>query len=180
MNTVAEHKEIKAIVGLGNPGPIYAHTPHNIGFLILDRLAKHANATWDEKQNMQQAKMHINGKEFLLIKPQTYMNNSGEILPYLNKRGIKIENILVIHDEIDFAFGKISIKENGSARGHNGLRSLIAHGGPNFLRLRCGVGRPDNPADVGNFVTAPFKESEHEIDSLVNKAVDVVQSIISK
>lgn len=180
MNTQISDKEIKAIVGLGNPGPMYAHTPHNIGFLILDRLAKHANAIWDEKQNMQQASMHSNDKDILLIKPQTYMNNSGEILKFLNKRGIKIENIFVIHDEIDFAFGKISLKDGGSARGHNGLRSLIAHGGENFLRLRCGVGRPDNPAEVGNFVTAPFQQSEQEIDSLINKAVDNIQSVISK
>ncbi len=172
------NKEIKAIVGLGNPGPQYAFTPHNIGFLILDRLCDVWQGSWLEKQNMMIASVRVQDQEILLIKPQTFMNNSGEILHHLQKRGIKIENILVVHDEIDYPFGKINIKDGGSARGHNGLRSLIEHGGQNFYRLRCGVGRPDNPADVGNFVTAPFQETQNQVYELIEKSVALLQKIL--
>lgn len=171
-------KNIKAIVGLGNPGPKYAFTPHNIGFLILDHIAQTAQATWTEKQNMLQATIQINGQDILLVKPQTFMNNSGEVLKYLHKQGIKQENILIVHDEIDFPFGKISVKDGGSARGHNGLRSFIAHGSENFLRLRCGVGRPDSPADVGTFVTDKFKESNDQVQTLIDKAIAIMQKNI--
>jgi len=168
--------EIKTLVGLGNPGPTYAYTPHNIGFLILDRLCDDYHGNWSVDHNMLTASVTINEQKMLLIKPQTFMNSSGEILRHLNKRGIKQENIFVIHDEIDFPFGKVSLKQGGSARGHNGLRSLIALGGENFLRLRCGVGRPDNPADVGNFVTAKFKETPDQVDELISKSINIILS----
>jgi PTH1 family peptidyl-tRNA hydrolase len=166
--------EIKALVGLGNPGPTFFYTPHNIGFLILDKLAEIYGGSWSDDHNMQTASITINDKKLLLVKPQTFMNNSGEVLKYLNKRGIKQENLFVIHDEIDFPFNKVTIKIGGSARGHNGLRSLIAHGGENFLRLRCGVGRPDNPAEVGNFVTKKFQESAQEVEELIDKAIKII------
>lgn len=173
------NKEIKAIVGLGNPGPTYAFTPHNIGFLILDRLCELWQGSWIEKQNMMIASVRVHDQEMLLIKPQTFMNNSGEILHHLQKRGIKIENIFVIHDEIDYSFGKINSKDGGSARGHNGLRSIIEHGGQNFYRLRCGVGRPDNPAEVGNFVTKPFLQSQAEVHDLIEKSVAIIQKMLT-
>ena len=173
------NKEIKAIVGLGNPGPRFAFTPHNIGFLVLDRLCEMFASSWTEKQNMMIATAQINHQTIILIKPQTFMNNSGEILSHLNQRGIKLENILVVQDEIDFPFGKIGLKQGGSARGHNGLRSLIAHGGQDFIRLRLGVGRPDNPADVSDFVIAPFKQSKQDVDNLIKQAVDQVVGLLS-
>lgn len=173
-NKLEINSEIKALVGLGNPGPTFFYTPHNIGFLILDKIAEMYGGSWSEDHNMLICSIMIDYKKFLLVKPQTFMNNSGEILRYLTKRGIKQDNIFVIHDEIDFPFGKVSLKLGGSARGHNGLRSLIAHGGDNFLRLRCGVGRPDNPAEVGNFVTKKFKESEHEVDQLIDKSIQII------
>ena len=169
--------DIKAIVGLGNPGPKYFFTPHNIGFLILDHLSQSAQSEWVEKHNMLQSFIQIDGQKILLIKPLTFMNNSGEILSYLHKSGIKIENILVVHDEIDFDFGKVSFKQGGSARGHNGLRSIIAYAGQNFLRLRVGVGRPENSADVGNFVTNVFVQSEQEVAQLITKASKLIESL---
>lgn len=172
------NKEIKAIVGLGNPGPTYAFTPHNIGFLILDQLGDLWHGSWVEKQNMMIASVRVHDQEMLLIKPQTFMNNSGEILHHLQKRGVKIENIFVVHDEIDYPFGKINIKDGGSARGHNGLRSLIEHGGQNFYRLRCGVGRPEHPADVGNFVTKPFQQSQAQVSELIEKSVTMIQKVL--
>ncbi len=172
------NSEIKALVGLGNPGPTFFYTPHNIGFLILDKIAEIYGGNWQEDHNMFFANIMINDKKIALIKPQTFMNNSGEVLKYLNKRGIKQDNLFVIHDEIDFPFGKVSIKVGGSARGHNGLRSLIAHGGDNFLRLRCGVGRPNDQAEVGNFVTKKFRESSQEVDELIDKSVKIILETI--
>ena len=189
VNKQPSFSEIKAIVGLGNPGPTYAFTPHNIGFLVLDKLCTLHHGTWSEKNNTLTASIKIVNdsdkqqqsieREILLIKPQTFMNNSGEILKHLQKRGIKQENIFVIHDEIDFPFGKIATKQGGSARGHNGLRSLIAHGSENFLRLRCGVGRPNDQAEVGNFVTKKFTESETQVHELIQKAITMIHTIIA-
>ncbi len=179
-NTKLEiNSEIKALVGLGNPGPTFFYTPHNIGFLILDKIAEIYGGHWAEDHNMLLASVIINDKKIFLVKPQTFMNNSGEVLKYLNKRGIKQENLFVIHDEIDFDFGKVSIKVGGSARGHNGLRSLIAHGGDNFLRLRCGVGRPDEPSEVSNFVTKKFKESQQQVDELIEKSIKIILETIT-
>lgn len=163
--------QVKAILGLGNPGPKFYFTPHNIGFLIVDALCEQFAGSWQEKKDMHIATITINEENILLMKPQTFMNNSGQILGQLHKQGIKQENILVVHDEIDFVFGKIGFKQGGSARGHNGLRSLIAHGGDNFLRLRVGVGRPDEPSQVSNFVTARFQESENDVHDLIAKAI---------
>ena len=174
---VNEHS-IKAIVGLGNPGPRFAHTPHNIGFLIVDELAHQHGGTWSTHGNMEQCSIVINDQKLLLVKPQTFMNSSGEILPALRKKGITVDNLLVLHDEIDFSFGKIAIKMHGSARGHNGLRSLIQLGGDNFVRLRVGVGRPDDPADVGDFVIAPFQESKDQVQSLIEKAITAILEIL--
>ncbi len=165
-------------MGLGNPGPKYAFTPHNIGFLIVDYLAQQYQGSWNQKDLMQLSKITIQNTDILLIKPMTFMNDSGKVLSVLRKQGIDLENILVVHDEIDFDFGKITFKEGGSARGHNGLRSLIAYGNDNFLRLRCGVGRPADAGQVGNFVTAHFEQSEQDVEQLIQKAADMIIAII--
>lgn len=176
---MTKQNEIKAIVGLGNPGLTYYFTPHNIGFLILDQLCLDFHGSWSEKNGMLIASICINSANVLLIKPQTFMNNSGDILKPLNKRGIKSEHLLVIHDEIDFIFGKIALKLNGSARGHNGIRSLITHGNDTFLRLRCGVGRPTNQDNVGDFVTSKFSNSADEVNELISRAVKIIISTVS-
>lgn len=172
--------QIKAIIGLGNPGPKFYFTPHNIGFLIVDALCEQFHGTWQEKKDLHIASISINEQTILLVKPQTFMNNSGQILTQLHKQGIKQENILVVHDEIDFIFGKMNIKQGGSARGHNGLRSLIAHGGDNFLRLRVGVGRPDEPSQVANFVTARFQESQEKVQDLILAAIDIINKQLAQ
>lgn len=171
------NKEVKAIMGLGNPGPKFAFTPHNIGFLVVDQLADEQQAVWHEKQNMFQARIQLQDHDLLLIKPQTFMNDSGKVLSILVKQGIKLENILVVHDEIDFEFGKVAIKDGGSARGHNGLRSLIAHAGQDFLRVRCGVGRPNNLEDVGDFVTALFIQSKQDVEQLIDRAIEKIELV---
>lgn len=175
---MTQQHSIKAIVGLGNPGPRFQYTPHNIGFLIVDELAQRYNGTWSKHHNFEQASVTINNHSILLIKPQTFMNSSGEITPFLRKKGIKIEDLLVVHDEIDFPFGKISLKMHGSARGHNGLRSFIQIAGDNFMRLRVGVSRPDNPADVGDFVISKFKESQDQVDKLIQDSITIILEIL--
>ncbi len=167
--------EIKAIIGLGNPGPAYYATRHNIGFLVLDALADNNMASWQSKQNMEICSINLKGHNILLVKPQTFMNNSGQVLGYLAKQGIKQENILVVHDELELPFGTIKLKFDGSAKGHNGLKSIMAHGGSNFLRLRFGIDRPVDRQDVPDYVLAKFKESP----SLIKEKIDHACSIIS-
>jgi len=171
--------EIKAIVGLGNPGPTYAKTRHNIGFLIVDALADVYNGSWQSKNNMETCSIVMHDKKIMLIKPMTFMNDSGKILPFLSKQGIKQDNILVVHDELELPFGSIKFKFDGSAKGHNGLKSLMACGGSNFLRLRFGIDRPENRDDVPDYVLAKFKESQNTIDDRINQAVLTITQYLS-
>ncbi|MGZ6255071.1 MAG: aminoacyl-tRNA hydrolase [Candidatus Chromulinivorax sp.] len=167
--------EIKAIIGLGNPGPMYTKTRHNIGFLIVDALADQHAGIWQKKENMELCTIIINNKKIVLIKPQTFMNNSGQVLGYLKKQGIAQENILVAHDELELFFGQIKLKFDGSAKGHNGLKSIIAHGGANFLRLRFGIDRPVDKNEVPDYVLAKFTEKENLIDDKINEACTIIE-----
>ena len=166
---------IKAIIGLGNPGPQFLNTRHNAGFLVLDALADKYSASWQKRDNMLLAEVDIDGQQILLIKPQTFMNNSGQVIPFLSKKGIKPENILVVHDELELPFGKIAFKTGGSARGHNGLRSLIAAMSDAFGRIRVGVGRPAEPAQVPDYVLERFKESPEQVQESIDKALQLIK-----
>lgn len=162
---------IKAIIGLGNPGHQYQLTRHNIGFLVVDALVDAHNGDWRARDEMLLAQLEINGNRLLVVKPQTFMNNSGRVTSYLAKQGIRPGEIIVVHDELDFPFGKVASKKGGSARGHNGVKSLIAAMGEDFYRVRCGIGRPDDRADVPNFVLQQFSESDEQVNKLVFEAV---------
>lgn len=172
------HASLKAIIGLGNPGPTYYYTRHNIGFRILDALAQTHHTSWHAKDTMELATL-TNGHKILLIKPQTFMNNSAKVAPFLLKQGIKAENILVVHDELEQPFGSIKIRVGGSARGHNGLKSIIAACGDQFIRLRFGIGRPVNKEEVPDYVLAPFKENAAEIEALIDQAVQLIDNVIA-
>ncbi|MBD3231690.1 aminoacyl-tRNA hydrolase [Candidatus Dependentiae bacterium] len=172
-------EHIKTIIGLGNPGRQYYKNRHNIGFRIIDELAQIFSAKWINLKDMNFVKINIdlgvNIHEIFLIKPNTFMNNSGDIVPFLNKKGIKIEEVLVIHDELQKKFGDMSIKFGGSARGHNGLRSIIEKAGSDFWRLRFGIGRPEQKSEVGNYVLSNFsKEEEDQLVSLIPKAINLI------
>jgi peptidyl-tRNA hydrolase, PTH1 family len=169
-------QHIKVIIGLGNPGPKYHHNRHNIGFLVVDALAEKHHASWHSKPDRQIAEIEINGQSIQLIKPQTFMNDSGKVIPSLLKQGIKAENILVIHDELEKPFGKIELKTGGSHKGHNGLRSIIASCGAEFHRLRFGIGRPENREDVPDYVLSNFNKNEN-IQPLVDQAVDMIENV---
>lgn len=171
--------EIKAIVGLGNPGPAYAATRHNIGFQIVDTLAGQHHGSWQLKQNMEIYSIILNDHKILLIKPMTFMNNSGQVLSFLAKQGIRQENILVVHDELELPFGVLKLKFNGSAKGHNGLKSIMAHGGSNFLRLRFGIDRPIDRDEVPDYVLAKFRESHDLIDQKKEEACRFIIDFIN-
>lgn len=170
--------EIKAIIGLGNIGPKYSRNRHNIGFIILDLLADVYNATWSDKPKMEYSEIEIDDKKIILIKPTTFMNNSGEVIPWLLKRGIKAEHILVVHDEMEKKFGTLTVSQNTSHKGHNGLKSLITYGGNMFYRLRCGIGRPEHKDDVARYVLSDFIESPQELQNFEHAAVLKVVDMI--
>ena len=169
---------ISVIIGLGNPGKQYERTRHNIGFLILDELVKKYGGSWHSKKEMECAEVCINGKKIIAIKPQTFMNSSGKIMPRILTQGIKIENILVIHDELEKSFGYLDYKIGGSHRGHNGLRSIIDMCGADFMRLRFGIGRPEHKEDVGEYVLSNFDYAKENIDVYIDKAVAMIEELL--
>lgn len=172
------------IVGLGNPGAKYEMTRHNAGFLAVDLLAIKENL------NIKKLKYHalvgdtvINGKKCLVMKPQTFMNNSGEAVgEACHFYKIPPEKVIVISDDISLDVGKIRIKRKGSAGGHNGLKSIIAHlGSENFVRIKVGVGKkPSADYDLVDWVLGRFpKELEKELKSALENAVDALPYIVN-
>ncbi len=174
-----DNPNIKAILGLGNPGPKFSFTRHNAGFLVVDALADRYYGTWQEKGPMLVSDIMIGDTKLFLIKPQTFMNTSGKVIPFLSKQGIKPENILVIHDELEKPLGALAIKQGGSHRGHNGLRSLIEAWGPEFMRLRFGIGRPERKEDVPEYVLSRFDVPENQVNEQVDGAVDMIEKLVS-
>ena len=172
--------KIKIIIGLGNPGKQYHYNRHNIGFLVLDSLAEKHAASWHKKADYEYADIEINGEKIILIKPQTFMNSSGKIIPALLKQGLKAENLLVVHDELEKPFGNIQFRIGGSHRGHNGLRSIMEFCGPDFMRLRFGIGRPEQREEVANYVLSNFLESSDELKKLIDKAMGMIEDELSK
>lgn len=170
---------IKAIIGLGNPGRQYVHTRHNIGFKVVDALCERFGGQWREQANMERADIHVSGKKIVLIKPQTFMNSSGDVLPHLQKQGVDKESLIVVHDELELPFGQIKTRMGGSARGHNGLRSVIERLGEDFARLRCGIGRPERREDVPTYVLQNFSENPADVSHLIAQAADTLEKIIA-
>ncbi len=168
---------IKIIIGLGNPGSKYQYTRHNIGFLVLDALAEKHHASWQKKADRETAEIEINGEKIILVKPQTFMNSSGKVIPSLLKQGLTANNLLVVHDELEKPFGKVEIKTGGSHRGHNGLRSIMEQCGADFHHLRFGIGRPVNKEAVPDYVLSNFEQNEN-IEPIITIAVDIIEKII--
>lgn len=177
--SLIKNMDIKAIIGLGNPGPKFDKTRHNIGFRVIDQLALRYNAQWRTKDAMELAELQIHGKPVLLVKPQTFMNSSGEVLPFLTKKGINAENLLVVHDELELPFGSIKLKTGGSAKGHNGLKSIISYIGDAFHRIRFGIDRPANREVVPNYVLSKFTETEDVLLTVIEEAVDLIEDLFA-
>ncbi len=169
--------QIRAIIGLGNPGAKFYRNRHNIGFRAVDAIAAAYDAAWKETDAMSHATIRPEGiaYDIYLIKPKTYMNSSGLVMPWLTKKGIKPEEILVVHDELEKKFSRLVLKFGGSHKGHNGLRSLIGAVGPLFWRLKFGIDRPGEQEHVPNYVLADFtSEQELLVPDLLKKAVDLI------
>ena len=160
------------IVGLGNIGEKYENTRHNIGFKILDYFCSKEEVTFSTDKLADRAEYKLKGRLFIFIKPNTYMNLSGKAVQYwLQKENIPLENLLVITDDLNLAFGTLRIKTKGSDGGHNGLKSIISSlQSNNFWRLRIGIGHPGDKSLVTNFVLkAPIKHDMKSIeDSIFN------------
>lgn len=168
---------IRAIIGLGNPGNQYHRNRHNIGFRVVDELAQLYHGSWRETNNMLLATIRPAGFEHdvYLIKPQTYMNSSGQVLPWLTKKGVKPEEIVVVHDELEKKFSQLVLKLGGSHKGHNGLKSIIGLVGPLFWRLKFGIDRPDDREQVPAYVLANFPaEQEQAIPGLLGQAAGIL------
>jgi PTH1 family peptidyl-tRNA hydrolase len=159
------------IVGLGNPGANYASTRHNAGFIFLDYLVHQYNVTWKEKNKFGSllADVKFAGLDTMLCKPQSFMNLSGNcVLALSSYYKIKPEQIIVVHDDLDFPLGKVMYKLGGGAGGHNGLKSIDKAIGPNYHRVRIGIGRPkDERQEVADFVLQNFRHEEFLILSEV-------------
>ncbi len=173
------------IAGLGNPGKNYVNTRHNMGFEIIDTIASKFNIKMNkEKFNALIGEGNISGEKVLLVKPQTFMNLSGEsIREFLNWYKISSENLIVIYDDISMPVGKLRLRPKGSAGGHNGIKSIIYQTGSDvFPRIKVGIGAPQNKDyDLADYVLGKF--SKQEIDVLIPvavKAADAVEAIISK
>lgn len=178
MNNISIPKQsIQAIIGLGNPGRQYYNNRHNIGFKVVDALSGAFGGSWRTKDAMEIAEIVINGTKVILIKPQTFMNSSGNIIPYLTKQGINPENILVVHDELELPFGQIKFKVGGSHKGHNGLRSIIGVIGDGFARLRFGIGRPADREHVPDYVLQNFTEGTGQLQQLIDQSVQMLEGL---
>ncbi|MBI4710523.1 MAG: aminoacyl-tRNA hydrolase, partial [Nitrospirae bacterium] len=134
------------IVGLGNPGRAYSKTRHNLGYMVIDAMAVKFSIPLDrETKNCVYGKGTIAGQDVILVKPITFMNKSGAAVAYLLKKFMRIENIVVLHDDLDINTGRLKIRENGSSAGHRGIESIIeSTGTENFIRLKIGIGRPES------------------------------------
>src|SRR5262245_16952355 len=175
------------VVGLGNPGPEYAHNRHNVGFLVADLLAERRGVRLGRHRRVM-AQVGANrlgagadAPQVLLVKPLTYMNLSGGPVAALARYyQIDVAQLIAIHDELDLPFGQLRAKIGGGEGGHNGLRSLSRSlGTREYLRVRFGIGRPPGRQDSADYVLSDFPAAEYkELDLLLDRAADVVESII--
>jgi len=168
------------VVGLGNPGREYATHRHNVGHMVVDELARRHGASWRSKFSGQLAELRIDGHRVALLKPETFMNESGRSVAAA-QRFFKLEPdaILVVHDEVDLDLGRLQARFGGGLAGHNGLRSVAAHlKTPDFLRLRVGVGRPErgDPRPVADYVLSDF-DGTTDVAELVTRAADAVETL---
>ena len=169
------------VAGLGNPGRKYERTRHNAGWLVLDELARRHDGSWRSKFRGSLAEVRIDGRRVALLKPETYMNESGRSISEA-ARFFKVDPgaLLVIHDDVDLVPARLQARRGGGLAGHNGLRSLAQHlGTQDFLRLRIGVGRPGrgDPRSVADWVLAPFSPEE-DADAVVSRSADAVETLL--
>ncbi len=176
---------MKMVVGLGNPGRTYDHTPHNAGFDVVDLLADGRGAGWKKSWRFpaKLAECRIGEETVLLVKPQTFMNRSGDAVgPLARKKGIRPEDVLVVVDDADIDLGRLRMRPSGGAGGHNGLKSLIERlGGDGFPRLRVGIGRGSPDRDMTAFVLGRMPAEDREkLDEACRRAADAAEQWVNE
>ena len=169
----------RLVVGLGNPGPAYEGTPHNIGYRVIEEIARrHGLPRAKRGFDGRVAEGTVRGRSVLLLQPTTFMNDSGRsVAAALRATKLPLADVLVVHDHIDLPFGRLRLMEGGGSGGHNGLKSITGLIGAGYARLRVGVDRPPStdPDVVAEFVLSPFRESRAEVDALTASAADAVE-----
>jgi peptidyl-tRNA hydrolase, PTH1 family len=180
--------QMKLVVGLGNPGREYATNRHNIGFLCINYLAKSHRIELDDKRGKARIGTGcIAGQSVVLAKPQTYMNLSGEsVMPLMQRYSVKLEDLIVIHDDLDLPLGKLRIRPDSSAGGHNGIKSIIGVlGTQNFIRIRVGISRPpgdseDKSVNIKDYVLGDFNDQDQPvIEGALKRVAEAVETIIT-
>jgi len=170
------------IVGLGNIGPEYARTRHNIGFMIADELVRQLEGSFSNIRLAYHAEVSFKGRKLYVIKPTTYMNLSGKAVNYyMQEHKIPLENVLVIVDDLALPLGKLRLKLQGSSAGHNGLKSIEGLcGGQAYPRLRFGISDNFGRGQQADYVLAPFdKDEEPELPALIDKSVELIKSFVT-
>ena len=168
------------VVGLGNPGLEYAKNRHNVGFMVVERLG--GADPWREKWKSRFARVRVGGEGVVLLEPLTFMNRSGEaVQPAMRFFDVPLERVLVVHDELDLPFGTLRLKKGGGVAGHNGLKSVVQHcGGPDFARLRIGIGRPARGA-VEKHVLSDFSSEEGAaLEDVLHDAARAVTAVMTE
>jgi len=171
---------VQCVVGLGNPGSRYADTRHNVGFWFADRLAAHCSATFLRASRFHGGLAQVDcGGRFWLLKPETFMNRSGQaVTALLRYYRLAPEQLVVVHDELDLPPGTVRLKRGGGHGGHNGLRDVMAHlGTGEFLRLRIGIGHPGDASQVVDYV---LSRASREDEALIEEAIDEAIKVFSK
>ncbi|AKE41807.1 Peptidyl-tRNA hydrolase 2 [Corynebacterium kutscheri] len=168
------------VIGLGNPGPRYQSTRHNVGYLGVDALLNGTALVQRKGLPVQEARIRIGDQEVSVLRSTTYMNNSGEaIVPIMAENGLSPENVIILHDELDLPQGKIRLKKGGNENGHNGLKSATALlGTRDYLRVRMGISRPPQGVKVADYVLSPVEDAA--VMSMSHTAAEAVKIIISE
>ncbi len=174
---------MKVVVGLGNPGARYEMTRHNVGFIILDLLADKLKTKFNKRAFKSEiAEARVNEKEVLLVKPQTYMNLSGEALgPLVRWYKVLISDLIIVHDDLDLDIGRIRIRGRGGDGGHRGVRSLIRRlGTDEFLRVKIGIGRPEDKESAVDYVLQPFDDEQwRQMVEVIPKSVEAIMDLLT-
>ncbi len=165
------------IAGLGNPGDKYKKTRHNVGFLVIDEITKGLLTTNITNNNFQSLTKKFRSN--IYSKPQTFMNASGEsILSIVEYYDIENNDIIIVHDDLDLPFGTVKFKLGGGHGGHNGLRSIDSHIGNDYIRVRIGIGKPENKNEIANYVLNDFTKEECEkLNNIINHSIKAIEAL---
>jgi len=166
------------VVGLGNPGSAYAHTRHNVGFMVADELLRRHRCSTLGKASFE-GELH-KCPSFFLLKPMTYMNHSGRSVQAV-RHFYKIDEVIVVHDDLDLPFGTLRFKRGGGHGGHNGLKSVDAAIGKDYIRVRMGIGHPGDRSRVADYVLSPFDEKERPfLPEWISRTAEAVEALLTQ